>query len=246
MKARSSLVLMVVFACSFAEAVIPGNKRTIFTSGEKVYPIRYQLGQSTVIDLGVKPEVVICGNKNYFNIEKLKSAITIQPLSNFSTNLTVLSGQKRFLFYLIPASGQSPDGFVDVKWVSSNDQKTVSTFSKKADSQIELNQVIRLSLDIELTIVRVKASSESGRRIFDILVKNNDNKIFALKEINLTAFDGHTVIKNQALVWEKDTVDQKTTIAGRLIITTLKTRDLTMQIKLGEKTLRFKIKGAKN
>jgi hypothetical protein len=118
MKARSSILMALVFSSFCAMATIPGNKRTIFTSGEKVYPIRYQLGQSTVIDLGSKPEVVICGNKNYFNIEKLKTGITIQPLAQYSTNLTVLSGQKRFLFYLTPAGSLNPDGFVDVKWVS--------------------------------------------------------------------------------------------------------------------------------
>jgi hypothetical protein len=84
MKAQSKIIgifVTLVFASHFSWAITPGNKRTIYTSGDKVFPIYYQLGQSTILYFGVKPEVVICGNKNYFNIEKLKEGITSQPLA---------------------------------------------------------------------------------------------------------------------------------------------------------------------
>ena len=108
---RSSLFCLVIIGCLAAVSVNAGvgEKRTILTSGEKVHTIRYQLGQSTVLYFGLKPETVICGNKNYFHIDKIKEGITIQAGSNFSTNLTVLSQGRRYLFYLTPAGGAKPD-----------------------------------------------------------------------------------------------------------------------------------------
>jgi hypothetical protein len=244
MKARSSIFVMLVFMSFVAIAAIPGNKRTIFTSGEKVYPIRYQLGQSTVVDLGVKPEVVICGNKNYFNIEKLKSGITIQPLRNISTNLTVLSGQKRFLFYLIPAGGKNPDGFIDVKWIPESEQRAMHSPKQKTDSQVELNQMIKMGSDLEIAIVQLKVSSDGTRKIFELLAKNKGSKAFAMKEIELLVYSGNTIIKNQAIVWEKDNAELKSSVSGRLILLNSKAKNLTLSTRFRGKNLKLKLKGA--
>jgi hypothetical protein len=244
MKARSSFLILLVLLSASAMAAIPGNKRTIFTSGEKVYPIRYQLGQSTVVDLGVKPEVVICGNKNYFNIEKLKSGITIQPLSQYSTNLTILSGQKRFLFYLVPAGAQNPDGFVDVKWVSPTEQKSIRKPEQKADAQIELNEIVKIGPDIEITVVRLKVSADKSRKIFDLLVKNKGSKLIQTNELELVAFDGNAAAKNQALAWENDGIKPKTMVTGRLIVLNSKAKSLTMSARFKDRSLKVKLKGA--
>lgn len=243
---RSSLFLMAVFGCSLAQAAIPGNKRTIFTTGEKVYPIRYQLGQSTVLDLGVKPEVVICGNKNYFNIEKLKNGITIQPLSNFSTNLTVLSGQKRFLFYLVPSGGQSPDGFVDVRWVPANEKKLASHDPQKADTQLELNQKVKLGSELEVDLVRVKISHDGSRRIFDLLIRNRSQKKIELKAVSIAVYEGNQIVKNQALAWEKEVLDKNTTVTGRMIVTKFKGRTLALLVNFGGKSIKLNVKGSRN
>lgn len=243
MKARSSLLMVLVFSSFCAMAAIPGNKRTIFTSGEKVYPIRYQLGQSTVIDLGSKPEVVICGNKNYFNIEKLKTGITIQPLAQYSTNLTVLSGHKRFLFYLTPAGSMNSDGFVDVKWVSQGDQKPVRSIGQKADTQIELNEVAKLGSDFEINIVRLKVSADKSRRIFDLIVKNKGSKSINIKELEILAFDGIGAVKSQAVAWERDILESKNKVSGRLIVSNTKTKGLILSARFQERSLKIKLKG---
>jgi hypothetical protein len=68
---NKGLALMSFFIPILTMAATPGNKRTILTSGDKVYTVHYQLGQSTILYFGEKPETVICGNRNYFQIEKI-------------------------------------------------------------------------------------------------------------------------------------------------------------------------------
>lgn len=243
---RSSLILLVVFVAASAHALIPGNKRTILTSGEKVYPIRYQLGQSTVLDLGVKPDVVICGNKNYFNIEKLKNGITIQPLSNFSTNLTVLSGQRRFLFYLTPAGGQNPDGFIDVRWVPENEKKIISHSSPKTDVQFDLNQKMKITSDLEITFVRVNVSSDRSRKIFDLSVRNSGPDEVGTNAIGIMAYENGQVVKNQALVWEKEALTKNSTLKGRLVVTKTKGKSFSALLRFRGKSLKLTLKGVVN
>ncbi len=212
------------------------------TSGEKVHSIRYQLGQSTIIDLDVRPEVVICGNKNYFNIEKLKTGITVQPLSNFSTNLTILSGERRFLFYLLPAGAQSPDGFVEVKWIPPHETKLINLRPIKPDTQIELNRKIKLETGLQIEFVRNKVNS-SGRQIFDILIKNDRLKIFSANSIEIIAFVGEQPLKHQALVWEKESVKEKSPMSGRLIIANVRAKNLILHIRFSGRTLKVNMKG---
>lgn len=246
MKVQSNLIFLAVLTGTFAYGSIPGNKRTILTSGEKVYPIRYQLGQSTVLDLGVKPDVVICGNKNYFNIEKLKNAITIQPLNNFSTNLTVLSGERRFLFYLTPANGQSPDGFVDVKWVPENEKKVISLGRLKADSQVSLNQKLKIAPQLEIEFLQVKVSFDRSRRIYDLLVRNSGAEEIAVNTIGITAYENGRAVKRQALVWERGTLSKDSSLNGRLIVKKTNGKNITMLAQFKGKNLKLNLKGVVN
>lgn len=239
---RSNIVLAGLVVCSITHAVIPGNKRTILTSGEKVYPIRYQLGQSTVVDLGIKPEVVICGNKNYFNIEKLKTGITIQPLSNFSTNLTVLGGNRRFLFYLVPSGGQAPDGFIDVKWIPPGQTKLIKTKLARSDTQVDLNQKVKIGSHFLIELLRVKSNS-NGRKIFDLSIKNESSKPLELRTVGVIAFEGSHIVSHQALAWENEILEKNSTILGRLITTNAKSKNLAMVIKVGGETIKLKVKG---
>src|SRR5580704_10180928 len=145
MKMQSSAYAMLALISMLLIAASPGDKRTILTSGEKVHTIHYQLGQSTVLYFGMKPDTVICGNKNYFNIEKIKEGLTIQPLSNFSTNLTVLTQGKRFLFFLTPAKGGDADTFIDVRLGPETETGVVRNGRRKSKGTgRELNQILAL------------------------------------------------------------------------------------------------------
>lgn len=196
-----------------------GEKRTILTSGEKVHTIRYQLGQSTVLYFGMKPETVICGNKNYFRIEKIKEGITIQAGSNFSTNLTVLSQGRRFLFYLMPASGAKPDTFVEVRWIPPEVTKRLLA-KEPISKQIvrELKGTLRLA-DFELNLLRGITFSNSDRTILELEIKNTGKRQLktADVQIELQKKTGQSIAR-QTVVIELDELKPASVTKGRVIV----------------------------
>lgn len=253
MKALSKMRMLIVGIAFLASgsllAATPGKKRTIFTSGEKVFQIYYQLGQSTVLYLGVKPEVVICGNKNYFNIEKLKEGVTIQPLSSISTNLNILSGDKRYLFYLTPASaGVPPDGFIDVKWIAGKFIKAAPVNVGKSEIVREINQTIEVSPNLSLTVRRHISFVGGNKIILELELKAMKQKL-KLDELTISAFLDKSLLKNQVLIWGKDLLVENETIKGRLILlkpAMPKAAHLNLSVSLNGKSLKFGIPSGKN
>ncbi len=240
-----ALLLMVFVWSVVALADQPGDKRTILTSGEKVHRIGFQLGQSTVLYLGFKPETVICGNKNYFNIEKIKEGVTIQPLANFPTNLSILDKDRRYLFYLVPASGRAVDSFVDVKWIPESEllpvEKLSSTYSTKVS---EIGSRVRVTKTVELTVLKQKAVDGSKRRIFEIELSNQSGETIKTEEIAVIAMNGKVAPRGQAIVWEDDEVRHKKKLLGRLIVPAQVSKFFDLVVRFKGNDTRMKISGA--
>ena len=250
MKLRSKLVafvgLLMLVSIDVSAAVPPSDKRTILTSGEKVYPIHYQLGQSTVLFFGLRPETVICGNKNYFNIEKLKEGITIQPLSNFSTNLTVLAQGRRYLFFLTPANGK-PDGFVEVKWVPPGQARSVKTLAKTESEVVrELGQKTKIGNTVEFSILREKALDKGKRRIFEIELANLGGKSISSNQFEVVASLSGVPLARQVVVWEGDELKEKGRLRGRVIVSEHDGKSLSLIIGYSGKSTKLVIKGGRN
>lgn len=244
---RSNLLFWLIATtifCITSHAAIPGDKRTILTSGEKVYTIRYQLGQSTILYFGLKPETVICGNKNYFNIEKIKDGITIQPLSNFSTNLTVISENRRYLFYLTPAGGVRPDGFVDVKWVPASEAKPVKPLAgHAAEVSKVINYKMKLVDGIELTVLKEVSIENGKRRMFDLELKNMDSKTLRTQDLEIVAALGTVPVERQVTVWEADELARKKTVKGRLIVSNAAKKSINLVMGFRGKSKKIPISG---
>lgn len=241
MKVRSKLALMAVLVGIFslnARATVPGDKRTILTSGDKVYTIHYQLGQSTVLYLGVRPDTVICGNKNYFNIEKLKEAVTIQPLSSVSTNLTIMTEGRRYLFYLTPAAGVKSDGFVDVRWIPSNQLLELKSL-QKSESVLDLSVNLEIAKGLKLTIVRL--IRQDKRTILDLALMNDSSQATTSRSIEANIFEGKTPLR-QILTWEEDSAAPSATIKGRIILLSDTKRPLVLVVKYSGRTFKTQLK----
>lgn len=217
---RSSWVLVAVLLFPILLlAAVPGDKRTILTSGEKVHTIRYQLGQSTILYFGARPETVICGNKNYFAIEKIKEGITIQPLGSFSTNLTVMNRGKRFLFYLTPAKGREADTFIDVRWVPR--EETVLVPSSKTEMKESVNSLGgRLRVDaLDLKLLRAIRIESAKRSIVEFELRNVGRRAIRSSDVQLLLMRSGRPVSNQVTVFEQDEISNGSRSVGRLILT---------------------------
>lgn len=247
---RSKIPLLVgIFSLvgQIATAVTAGDKRTIFTSGEKVYPIHYQLGQSTVLYFGLRPETVICGNKNYFNIEKIKDAVTIQPLSSFSTNLTVIIGSRRYLFFLTPASGAKPDGFVEVRWIPADQASQIKNPTvTNGEVAREINQNMQVGGDIELRVRQEKSLDSGRRRIFELELKSKSKNSVPVRSIEVVAFKNNTPLERQIVIWEKDELVPQAILKGRLIISGYSEKLLIIAAGFRGKSAKLVLKAGKH
>ena len=229
-----------------AIASVPSDKRTILTSGEKVYPIHYRLGQSTVLFFGLRPETVICGNKNYFNIEKIKEGITIQPLSNFSTNLTVLAQGRRYLFFLTPAPAR-PDGFVEVKWVPPGQARSVKTLATHDSETLkELGLSTKVGSELEFTVLREKSLDKGKRRIFEVELKNLGKKSVSTNALEVVASLSGVPLTKQVVVWEGDDLKGKGKLRGRVIVSGHDGKSLSLVVGFLGKSTKLIIKGGRN
>lgn len=243
----SLILLILVLYSEFSLASPPGDKRTILTSGEKVHTIKYQLGQSTILYFGIRPETVICGNKNYFNIEKLKDGITVQPLGSFSTNLTIMAQGRRFLFYLTPAGGSKPDGFIEVKWIPPNQIRSLKPLASSGNAVIkDISQKIKLTTQIELLMINEKSTTADKRRIFEFELRNLANQSFSTKAIEIVASRNGLPLERQVLAWETEEIKKKSSSKGRVIVTDGGKKPLSLIVGYQGKSHKIIVKGDSN
>ena len=246
MRGKSFLVAAYIFVSASALASLPANRRTILTSGDTVYPVHYQLGQSTVLAFGFKPETVICGNKNYFNIERIKEGLTIQPLSNFSTNLTVINGDKRFLFYLTPAGRSQPDGFVDIKWVPPSEVTSLKRLDTTTQDVQPQSSSIALGHGAVFKVVDLLTSSAGGPSIVNFELRNESGAVVRTGDLQIAVATDRQPLKGQMTVWEQDSVSPHNAIKGRVIFGHQRESRLSLIVRFGQTTRKILLKGPRH
>lgn len=222
-----------LFWAAAANASI-GEKRTILTSGDKVHTVHYQLGQSTVLYFGMKPETVICGNKNYFHIDKLKEGLTIQAISNISTNLTVLSQGRRYLFYLTPTTGRNPDTFIDVRWVPDQDTTPTAVRSSKQIVK-ELTQEFSIG-ELNFKLIREIIIDDGKRTIVEFELNNTAKATVKTGDVAVLATKSKKALPRQISVFEQDEIKPHSKITARLIVTGESLKNSSLIVKYQGKT----------
>ena len=232
------LVMMGLLTVLTAAAGTMGGKRTILTSGETVHTIHYQLGQSTILYFGMKPETVICGNKNYFHIDRIKEGVTIQALGNQSTNLAVLSEGKRFLFYLTPAKGGAADSFIDVRFVPPADTRVAH---EGGEVVADLTGQLRLG-NLELRFLRKIRIEATQRTILEFELKNAGGTTVKTAEVGILGTHDRQPIP-QISVFDGDEIKPGHSTLGRLILTGGKPKDLVFNLSFQGKSASLKFKG---
>jgi len=107
--------LILLFVCFFTHQAF-GSVRTIEMDSNGMRTITLAMGRSTVIQFMDSPKKIVSGNSNYFNIEFTGNDVTIQPLSQVSSNLFIYSGHRRFGFLLKVCNCQNYDDLVKIYW----------------------------------------------------------------------------------------------------------------------------------
>ncbi len=108
-------LLSVLSVCLFSASAF-ARVRTIEMDADGMKTITLAMGRSTVLQFTDTPKKIVSGNSNYFNIEFTGNDVTIQPLSQVSSNLFIYSGHRRFGFLLRVCNCKVYDDLVKVYW----------------------------------------------------------------------------------------------------------------------------------
>lgn len=105
------LVILFCSPCLFA-----GQVRSLDISDRSMKPIYLKMGQSTVLRFNDRPQKIVIGNQNYFNIEFIGNDVTIQPQGLVTTNLFIYGKYHTYGFILRVSKGRNYDDLVKVRW----------------------------------------------------------------------------------------------------------------------------------
>ena len=183
--------------------------RELEVDDKSMHPIWLKMGKSGVIRFPEKPQQIVVGNKNYFNIEFIGSDLAIQPQRELTTNLFVYGNKRVYGFLLIPALNGPYDDLVKVRW-------------KRPQSPSEPSP-IRLNMNV-LTVERIKMAVEkifkvgTGRLYgVDVTLKNTAESDIFLDGIEIKP--DSNIVKVVERVCPMDTLRRKSSLKCRIFFT---------------------------
>ncbi len=80
----------------------------------QIHPLNLALGKTTLLRFDEKPQRLIIGNKNYFNVESNDLDIALQPLQKVETNLFVYTSKQTYSFNIRVCDNCNNDDFVKI------------------------------------------------------------------------------------------------------------------------------------
>ena len=126
-----------------------GGIREVYVNAKKMQTIYLKMGQSTVLRFREKPEKVVVGNSNYYNVEFINSDITLQPQEAVPTNLFVYGEYHTFGFNLKVNHGSRFDDLVEVRWESPRIKKVAR--KKRALKKLPKMKTKKIAKMLELS-----------------------------------------------------------------------------------------------
>ena len=223
-----SFFLLLLVSPSFSLA---GKVSLLKTNDEKVPTIHLKMGRSTVIRFREKPQKIVVGNQNYFNIEFIGNDVTIQPQAMVISNLFVY-GKHRVYGFLLKVGGGEYDDLVKVRWRSPSPllrfkKKDQKTKAKLIEGDIHLTLKDKLLLRVE----RIKQAKQNKKLYFmEILLKNISSKQIKTSSLKifLTGGKGER-LKVQSLFQDKS-IHKGAIVKGRLLFHAKKAQDLFLYL----------------
>ena len=211
-----------------ANLALAGKVRSLRATDNEMVPIHLKIGRSTVIRFREKPQKVVVGNQNYFNIEFIGKDVTLQPQAIVTSNLFIYTKNHTYGFLLKVGEQGEYDDLVKVKWKSSRRPLQLKKpKTKPTNNPIHLALKDRLLLKVE----KIAQTNKNQQLYFmEVLLKNislQKMKLPAVK-IFLTNSEGKRL---QSQVFFLNKSIQKGSIAkGRVLFHVKELKDLFLYL----------------
>jgi hypothetical protein len=207
--------------------------KTVNLSENEIYPLKLVLGKTTLLRFSEKPQKIIFGNKNYFNIESSDKDVAIQPLSQVSTNMFVYTEKQTFGFDVTVCESCSGDDFIKVF------AKTGKQKDEYQVIEIEEFEEKPFKKDISLKDLRFsfhKVKSKSDLVLIDFFVTSKKPSIAKNIKVSLVG----QITASLEVVFDKGSIG-KEKVHGRIAIyqNPKRTTELSIQHLKEKKILRI-------
>ncbi len=133
--------------------------KTVNLSENEIYPLKLVLGKTTLLRFSEKPQKIIFGNKNYFNIENSEKDVALQPLSRVSTNMFVYTEKQTFWFDVSVCESCYGDDFIKVFARTEKSQDPYQTVELDDFKEKFFRKEVSLK-DLKFTFQKVKSKSD--------------------------------------------------------------------------------------
>lgn len=213
-----------------------GNVRTVETNEALMKPIRLSLGQSTVLRFRDKPQKVIVGNQNYYNIEFVGNDLAIQPLANVDTNLFVYCDYGRVYGFLLNViSSRSYDDLVNVKWRPKNTIKISSKPKVKKRTEHLFNKILKITNTLQVKVEKVLKNEALGLYFIDMKISNLDKQEADLAKLKIFATRSNKMLSDQKIVKMKETLTPNEETQARMILKLKHQAGFSLNFEYGDK-----------
>ena len=217
-----------------------GLVRTLTVDETTMAEIHLAMGRSTVLHFTEKPSKVVAGNQNYFNIEFIGSDVTIQPLSQVSSNLFAYGEYHRYGFILKVSGGERYDDLVQIRW------KTHSLVLPPVAKTLALpppnNKVTPdriASQTFAATVTKVFYNDATHLHVIELEIK--DKTGIASKGVTVDISQNKKTLPITAIVFDKDYSDM---LKARIFTQLTRKKPAVVQIGIGDRKTSITIQGS--
>lgn len=242
MKTIKLLILLILFS---PFAVLAGKVRTLPTNSQEMPIIHLMTGRSTVLRFSSPPKKVIIGNQNYFSIEFIDSDVTLQPLSNTTSNLFVYGDGFTYGFILKVDHLSDYDDLIFVKnkvppfSISASEKAPSKTNFSRKDLQFSILPNKNSKLNLEGGVFKWNESIKSYYSDFFIYLKSTTS--IPTESVKIYVLLGNQDITTIKAVFEKDPLLPKTKQRIRIFANVSAGQSLKIKLQINKEEEVFKL-----
>jgi hypothetical protein len=208
--------------------------REIHTNDREMKVIRLAMGRSTVLSFTERPIKVVAGNSNYFNVEFVGNDVTLQPLANVESNMFIYTQSKsKFGFHLKVGSVSRYDDLVYVRF--KGDTPISNHGAPLMSNRKKLEPFFLAIGNLQVFATNLFQLGSTKTFVLDFILKNKEDKILKLREVQVFVSKNKERIKGQTVVFEKDSILMHDQSRGRIFFSADKMNGITFYVSYKKK-----------